>query len=59
SNASKACLSWLVGRMRERGFTLLDSQYANDHVLSLGAIEITADEYLERLDAAVTLDVTL
>jgi Leu/Phe-tRNA-protein transferase len=45
--------------MRERGFTLLDSQYANDHVLSLGAIEITADEYLERLDAAVMLDVTL
>ena len=30
-----------------------------DHVLSLGAIEITADEYLERLDAAVMLDVTL
>ena len=59
SNASKACLAWLVGRMRERGFTLLDSQYANDHVLSLGAIEITADEYLERLDAAVTLDGTL
>jgi len=59
SNASKACLAWLVGRMRERGFTLLDSQYANDHVLSLGAIEITADEYLERLDAAVMLDVTL
>ena len=59
TNASKACLAWLVGRMRERGFALLDSQYANDHVLSLGAVEISAAAYLRRLRAAVDLDVTL
>jgi len=59
SNASKACLAWLVGRMRERGFTLLDSQYANEHVLSLGAVEIGASAYLARLHAALAVDASL
>ena len=59
SNASKACLAWLVGRMRERGFTLLDSQYANEHVRSLGAQEISAREYMRRLRAALEVDATL
>lgn len=59
TNASKACLAWLVGRMRERGFTLLDSQYANDHVLSLGAEEIAATDYMRRLREALALDVSL
>jgi len=59
SNSSKACLAWLVGRMRERGFTLLDSQFANDHMLSLGAVQIPAEHYLEMLDAAIMLDVSL
>ncbi len=59
TNASKACLAWLVGRMRECGFTLLDSQYANDHVLSLGAEEIPAVEYMRRLREALERDVSL
>jgi leucyl/phenylalanyl-tRNA--protein transferase len=59
TNASKACLAWLVGRMRERGFTLLDSQYANGHVLSLGAEEIPAVEYMRRLREALERDVSL
>lgn len=59
TNASKACLAWLVGRMRERGFTLLDSQYANEHVLSLGAEEIAATDYMRRLREARALDVSL
>jgi leucyl/phenylalanyl-tRNA--protein transferase len=48
----------LVDRLRERGFTLLDSQFANDHVLRLGAEEIPADEYLRRLALAIALDAT-
>ncbi len=59
TNASKACLAWLVGRMRERGFTLLDSQFSNDHVLSLGAVEISAAEYGRRLERALALPVRL
>lgn len=58
TNASKACLSWLVGHLKRRGFALLDSQYANPHILSLGGEEIPAAEYLLRLDAALALDVT-
>ena len=56
TNSSKACLAWLVSRLRERGFTLLDSQYANDHILSLGAVEIPVEEYLERLEAAIAIE---
>ncbi|MBM4006538.1 MAG: leucyl/phenylalanyl-tRNA--protein transferase [Planctomycetes bacterium] len=59
TNASKACLAWLVGRMRERGFRLLDSQFANDHVLSLGAEEIAAADYMRQLREALALDVSL
>jgi leucyl/phenylalanyl-tRNA--protein transferase len=58
TDASKVCLVHLVDRLRERGFTLLDSQFANDHVLRLGAEEIPADEYLRRLARAIALDAT-
>ena len=44
-------------RLGRRGFTLVDSQYANPHVLALGAVEIPFGRYLERLRAAITLDV--
>ena len=53
-DASKVCLITLVNRLRARGFTLLDCQYANDHMLSLGAIEIPASEYRERLERALS-----
>ncbi|NBX26450.1 MAG: leucyl/phenylalanyl-tRNA--protein transferase [Planctomycetes bacterium] len=58
TNSSKACLAWLVSHLRARGFTLLDSQYANDHILSLGAQEIPVEEYLERLEAALQVQAT-
>lgn len=52
-DASKVCLVSLVTRLRARGFTLLDCQYSNPHMLSMGAIEIPADEYLAKLSAAI------
>lgn len=52
-DASKVCLVALVGILRKRGFVLLDSQYANDHVLQFGAIEIPAGEYMAILEPAV------
>jgi len=52
-NASKVALVALVERMRERGLTLLDSQWRTPHLASLGAIEIPREEYLRRLDAAI------
>lgn len=56
SDASKVCLVHLVERLRERGYTLLDCQIQNDHLASLGAVEIPEVEYLRRLDRALRLD---
>jgi len=53
SDASSAALSVLVERLRERGFTLFDCQYANEHTARLGVIEIPAEDYLERLAETV------
>jgi len=56
-DASKVAFAALMRRLGRRGFTLVDSQYANPHVLALGAVEIPFDRYLERLHAAIALDV--
>ena len=55
SDASKVCLVNLVERLRERGYVLLDCQIQNDHLASLGAIEIPEKEYLGRLKEALKL----
>ena len=51
-------LAHLVDHLRQRGFTLFDVQYVNDHTASLGAIEIPRREYLARLKDALMRDVT-
>ena len=56
SDASKVCLVHLVGRLRERGYTLLDCQIQNAHLARLGAVEIPEREYLSRLHHALRLD---
>ena len=58
SEASKVCLVKLVERMRERGFTLLDTQWTNPHLEKFGAIEIPKRMYLRRLEQALERDVT-
>jgi leucyl/phenylalanyl-tRNA--protein transferase len=57
-DASKVCLVYLVERLKERGYVLLDCQIQNDHLARLGAIEIPESEYLRRLEHALTLDRT-
>jgi leucyl/phenylalanyl-tRNA--protein transferase len=52
TDASKVALVHLVHRLRARGFSLLDSQYSNPHIMRFGAQEIPESEYLERLAAA-------
>lgn len=54
-DASKVALVALVERMRARGYRLLDIQYLTDHLVRFGAVEIPADEYLRRLQAAIRL----
>jgi len=58
SNASKFALVALVGRLRERGYRLLDSQIINDHVRQFGAIEIPRERYLDLLSQAISLPVS-
>ena len=51
-DASKVALAWLVARLIAGRFSLLDCQFMTDHLASLGAVEISQVEYLERLRAA-------
>lgn len=55
TDASKVALVRLVERLRERGYTLLDTQWATPHLRRLGAIEIPRRVYLRRLEGAVAL----
>lgn len=53
TNASKIALVFLVEVLKEKGFILLDTQFINDHLLQFGAIEISDEEYMERLGEAL------
>jgi len=53
TDASKVALHALVMRMRERGFSLLDSQWMTGHLKTFGAMEISRPEYQRRLAACV------
>lgn len=53
TDASKAALDFLVKSLKARGFTLLDAQAPTRHLSSLGAIEISRAQYLQRLQAAL------
>ena len=52
-DASKVALMALVDLMRTSGMALLDVQWCTDHLASLGAVEISRQEYLARLAEAV------
>lgn len=52
-DASKLALIYLVNRLRERGFELLDAQASTSHLRRFGCVEIPASEYLRRLDRAI------
>ncbi|MBF0562345.1 MAG: leucyl/phenylalanyl-tRNA--protein transferase [Alphaproteobacteria bacterium] len=52
SDASKVALCHLVARLRRGGFLLLDTQFTTAHLSRFGAIEISRQEYLERLEQA-------
>ncbi len=58
TDAGKVALAALVGRLRERGFRLLDVQMVTPATAPLGVVEIPRDEYLRRLKVAVALPVT-
>lgn len=53
TDASKFALLQLVMRLRDKGFSLLDTQWTTPHLETFGAIEISRDEYLDRLEIAL------
>ncbi|MFK3778377.1 leucyl/phenylalanyl-tRNA--protein transferase [Agrobacterium sp. NPDC089420] len=53
TNASKICLVHLVERLRQRGFTLLDTQFTTEHLKTFGAIDVPKLDYAKMLDLAV------
>jgi leucyl/phenylalanyl-tRNA---protein transferase len=57
-DGSKVALVALVKRLRDRGYTLFDTQFVTDHTRRLGAVEIPRDEYLERLREALARGAT-
>lgn len=53
SNASKVALIHLTRQLRAGGFTLLDTQYATEHLERFGVVEIPREDYLDTLDVAL------
>ncbi|HEY3245545.1 MAG TPA: leucyl/phenylalanyl-tRNA--protein transferase [Phycisphaerae bacterium] len=54
-DASKIALVYLVERLRQRGFALLDIQFMTAHLERFGAVEIPRRIYLRRLHQATKL----
>ncbi len=48
-NASKVILAQLARHLEQEGFVLLDCQVPNPHLLSMGASQISREDFLERL----------
>ena len=53
TDASKICLVHLVNRLRERGFTLLDTQFTTGHLKTFGAIDVPKADYAVMLATAM------
>lgn len=49
SDASKVALATLVERLRSEGFAFIDCQVPTNHLKSLGAKEVSREEFLDRL----------
>jgi leucyl/phenylalanyl-tRNA--protein transferase len=53
TDASKVALAHLVARLRFGGFVLLDCQFMTEHLHSLGAVEISREDYKALLGVAI------
>jgi leucyl/phenylalanyl-tRNA---protein transferase len=52
TDASKVALVHLVEHLRSTGATLLDVQWTTPHLVSLGAVDVPREQYLDLLRAA-------
>ena len=53
TDASKVALVALVGRLRGRGYRLLDTQWITEHLRQFGAVEIPRARYLALLEESM------
>ena len=53
SNASKVAFVTIVERLKDQGFSLIDCQVTTEHLMSLGAKEISRQSFLEMLRDAL------
>ena len=53
TDASKVCLVFLVERLRERGFKLLDTQFTTEHLKRFGAVDVPRRRYETMLAQAL------
>ncbi len=56
TDASKIALAYLVDRLRQGGFALFDTQFITPHLASMGAVEISHDDYNLLLEQALSLE---
>lgn len=54
-NASKIALVHLMARLWTGGYQLVDTQFMNDHIQQFGAIEISQEDYKDRLSRALLI----
>lgn len=53
TDASKVCLVKLVEHLKQRGFTLLDTQFTTDHLRKFGAVDVPRKAYEKLLSKAM------
>ncbi|TAH38300.1 MAG: leucyl/phenylalanyl-tRNA--protein transferase [Alphaproteobacteria bacterium] len=55
TDMSKIALMHLIARLRHSQFQLLDTQFITKHLQQFGAVEISKDEYIEKLESALQI----
>ena len=58
TDASKVALAYLVERMKQCGYELLDTQFMTEHLRAFGTIEVPRQLYLQMLSRALELECT-
>ena len=56
TDASKLALAYLVARLKAGGYQLLDMQWLTDHLERFGGVEISRDDYHDRLNKALKVE---
>ena len=56
TNTSKFCLLYLIAILKKNLFSILDSQFYNNHLIQFVAFEISNADYLAKLKLSLNYD---